>query len=142
MMALDPKSQWRQYLTAQKQLPNVEFDMRVAIAGSMTVEPLEPYLGAHLISKKFKPCIAVAPFNQLRQICHDYKQVLGRNDLDAIALLWRVEDLFPDILAACLDNPAPVEDLLRELKELAGSVGRLRKSFNGTLIVSTPPYPL
>lgn len=142
MMALDPKSHWRQYLAAQKQLPNVEFDMRVAIAGSMTVEPLEPYLGAHLISKKFKPCIAVAPFNQLRQICHDYKQVLGRNDLDAIALLWRVEDLFPDILAACLDNPAPVEDLLRELKELAGSVGRLRKSFNGTLIVSTPPYPL
>ena len=142
MMALDPKSHWRQYLAAQKQRPNVEFDMRVAIAGSMTVEPLEPYLGAHLISKKFKPCIAVAPFNQLRQICHDYKQVLGRNDLDAIALLWRVEDLFPDILAACLDNPAPVEDLLRELKELAGSVGRLRKSFNGTLIVSTPPYPL
>jgi len=141
-MALDPKSHWRQYLAAQKQLPNVEVDMRVAIAGSMTVEPLEPYLGAHLISKKFKPCIAVAPFNQLRQICHDYKQVLGRNDLDAIALLWRVEDLFPDILAACLDNPAPVEDLLRELKELAGSVGRLRKSFNGTLIVSTPPYPL
>src|ERR1044071_8411546 len=142
MMALDPKSQWRQYLSAQKQLSNVEFDMRVAIAGSMTVEPLEPYLGAHLISKKFKPCIAVAPFNQLRQICHDYKQVLGRSDLDAIALLWRVEDLFPATLAACLGNPAAVEDLLRELKGLADSVGRLRKSFNGTLIVSTPPYPL
>lgn len=141
-MPLDPKSQWRQYLAAQKQLANVEFDMRVAIAGSMTVEPLEPYLGAHLISKKFKPCIAVAPFNQLRQICHDYKQVLGRSDLDAIALLWRVEDLFPATLAACLGNPAAVEDLLRELKELADSVGRLRKSFNGTLIVSTPPYPL
>src|SRR4029078_11486839 len=104
MMARDPKSHWRQYLAAQKQLPEVEFDMRVAIAGSMTVDPLEPYLGAPVISNKFKPCIAVAPFNQLRQICHDYKQVLGRNDLDAIALLWRVEELFPDLLDARLEH--------------------------------------
>ena len=142
MTALDPKSAWRQYVTAQKQQPDAQFDMRVAVAGSMTVEPLELYLGAHLLSKKFRPHITIGPFNQLRQICYDHQAVLGGGgDFNAIALLWRVEDLFPDMLARCLESPAAVGDLLREVKGLADSVAHLRKSFKGTLIVSTPPYP-
>jgi len=141
MTAPDPKSAWRQYVARQRQQPNPEFDMRTAIAGSMTVEPLEPYLGAHLLSKKFKPRINVGPFNQLRQICNDHQAVLGSGDFNAIALLWRVEDLFPEMLAHCLDTPAAVGDLLREVKGLVDSVARLRKSFKGTLIISTPPYP-
>ena len=141
MTPLDTKSRWRQYVAAQKQQPKQNFDMRVAIAGSMTVEPLEPYLGAHLVSKKFKPRIAVGPFNQLRQLCYHHQQVLGRRDFNAIVLLWRIEDLFPDMLARCLDSPAAVEDLRREIKGLADAVNHLRNSFDGTLVVSTPPYP-
>ena len=141
MTASDPKSTWREYLAAQRQMPKPEFDMQIAIAGSMTVEPLEPYLGAHLLSKKFKPQLSIAPFNQLRQVCHDHRSVLGPHDFKAIALLWRVEDLFPEMLARCLDTPGALEDLLREVKNLADSVAHLRRSFNGTLIVSTPTYP-
>ena len=141
MTALDPKLTWRQYMTAQKQQPAPECDMRVAIAGSMTVEPLEPYLGAHLLGKKFKPQITVGPFNQLRQICNDHQAVLGEGPYNAIALLWRVEDLFPEMLAHCLESPAAVGKLLGEVKSLADAVSCLRKSFQGTLIVSTPPYP-
>jgi len=77
----------------------------------------------------------------LRQICYDHHAVLGSGDFNAIALLWRVEDLFPDMLAQCLDSPAAVGDLRREVKGLADAVAHLRKRFNGTLIVSTPPYP-
>jgi len=73
--------------------------MRTAIAGSMTVEPLEPHLGAYLLSKRFKPQITVGPFNQLRQICLDHQAVLGSSNLNAVVLLWRLEDLFPDVLA-------------------------------------------
>ena len=141
MTGPDSKLAWRQYVAAQRQRANPEFDMRMAIAGSMTVEPLEPHLGAHLLSKKFKPRITVGPFNQLRQICYDHQSVLGGNDFNAIALLWRVEDLFPDMLAQCLASPAAVGELLREVKSLADAVAHLRKSFKGTLIVSTPPYP-
>jgi FkbH-like protein len=141
MTAVDPKSRWRQYLVSQKQRPNLEFDMKVAIAGTMTIEALEPYLGAHLVSKKFHPRITVGPFNQLRQICYDHQKVLGSADINAIALLWRIEDMFPDLLGRCLDNPAALEDLLREIKGLVDAVNQLRKSFTGTLIVSTPPYP-
>jgi FkbH-like protein len=115
--------------------------MRIAIAGSMTVEPLEPYLGAHLLSKKFRPHITVGPFNQLWQICYNHQGVLGCSGFDTLALLWRVEDLFPDRLVACLNNPVAVADLLADVKGLADAVALLRKSFKGNLIVSTPPYP-
>ena len=141
MTAPDSKLAWREYMAAQKLQPDPQFDLHTAVAGSMTIEPLEPYLGAHLLSKKFKPHITVGPFNQLQQICYDHQSVLGGDDFNAIALLWRVEDLFPDMLAHCLDSPAAVGELLREVKSFADSVAYLRKSFNGTLIVSTPPYP-
>src|SRR5262245_24855359 len=141
MTAPDPKLAWRQYVAAQRQQANTEFDMRTAIAGSMTVEPLEPYLGAYLLSKRFKPQITVGPFNQLRQICLDHQTVLGSSNLTVIVLLWRLEDLFPDMLARCLHDHDALSDLLRELKSFADCVAHLRKCFNGTVIVSTPPYP-
>jgi FkbH-like protein len=141
MSAPDPKSTWRQYRAAQTRQPHPDFNLSIAIAGSMTVDPLEPYLGAHLLSKQFKPHITVGPFNQLRQICYDHQATLGGGEFNVIALLWRVEDLFPTMLAHCLDSSAAVGDLLAEVKGLADSVAHLRRSFTGTLIVSTPPYP-
>src|SRR5215475_7995396 len=141
MTSLDPKLAWRQYVAAQRQQANPEFDMRTAIAGSMTVEPLEPHLGAYLLSKRFKPQITVGPFNQLRQICLDHQAVLGSGNLNAVVLLWRLEDLFPDMLTRCLHNPQALSDLLDEVKSFSDSLAHLRKSFNGVLIVSTPPYP-
>ena len=140
MAGPDPKAAWRQYQSGLKTQP-ARFDMRVAIAGSITVEPLEPYLGAYLLSRKFSPHVTAGPFNQLRQICDDYKSVLGSDDFNSIALLWRVEDMFPDLMARCLDSPAAIPDLLREVKSFADAVAGLRKKFHGTLIVSTLPYP-
>jgi FkbH-like protein len=141
MTSPDPKSVWRQYVTAEEQGSNPDIDVSVVIAGSMTVEPLEPYLGAYLLSRKFRPRFTVGPFNQLRQICYDHVAVLGGGDFDVIALLWRVEDLFPDLLTRCLESPSAVADLLGELKGLVDGVAHLRNSFKGTLIVSTIPYP-
>ena len=141
MTASDPKREWRQYKTEQEQKRDPQFDIRLAIAGTMTVEPLEPCLGAHLLSKHFSPNIVVGPFNQLRQICYDHKSTLGKDDLSAIVLLLRLEDLFPEMLARCLQSPDGLSDLLGELKALVDAVEHLRGSFSGTLIVSTPPYP-
>jgi FkbH-like protein len=140
MDAADPKAAWRQYLAAQKQQPS-PFDLRIAIAGSMTVEPLEPYLGAHLLGKKFSPHIQAGPFGQLRQLCLDPAAVLGSGDFNAIALLWRIEDMFPEQLAHCLDGPAALPALLAEVRNFADAVAQLRAQFKGTLIVSNPPYP-
>ena len=141
MTGSDLRRRWRQYKADQEQKGGAEVDIRVALAGSMTVEPLEPYLGAQLLRRNFKPSIIAGPFNQLRQICSDPRSTLGRDDINVIVLLWRIEDLFPDMLMHCLRFPGTLSDLLQEVRELVDAVSKLRKSFTGTLIVSTPPYP-
>jgi FkbH-like protein len=141
MTESDLRRRWRQYKADQEQKGDAEIDIRVALAGSMTLEPLEPYLGAQLLRRNFKPDIIAGPFNQLRQICSDPRSTLGRDDINVIVLLWRIEDLFPDMLMHCLRSPRTLSDLTQELRELVDAVSKLRKSFSGTLIVSTPPYP-
>jgi len=141
MTPTDAKQDWRAYKTEQEQCQNAVFDIRVAIAGSMTIEPLEAYLGAHLLQRKFKPTFTIGPFNQVRQICSDYRATLGVDNLNVIVMLWRIEDMFPEMLTRSLESPAAVGDLLAELKGLVGATAELRRSFHGTLIVSTPPYP-
>jgi predicted enzyme involved in methoxymalonyl-ACP biosynthesis len=141
MTPTDAKRYWRQYEAEREQDQNAVFDIRIAIAGSMTIEPLEAHLGGHLVHRKFKPTFTIGPFNQVRQICSDYRATLGSDNLNVIVLLWRVEDMFPETLTRCLESPAAVGDLLAELKALVGAVVVLRRSFHGMLIVSTPPYP-
>ena len=141
MTPADAKQNWRPYKVEDEQDQNAVFEIRVAIAGSMTIAPLEAYLGAHLLQRKFKPTFTIGPFNQVRQICSDYRATLGVDNLNVIVLLWRIEDMFPEMLTRCLESPAAVGDLLAELKGLVGAIAELRRSFHGTLIVSTPPYP-
>ena len=119
---MDSKSTWREFVTAQTQNTDPQFDMRIAIAGSMTVQPLEPYLGANLLRKTFKPQITIGPFNQLWQICYNHQSLLGTGDLNAITLLWRLEDLYPDLLARCVSDSSAVGDLLRDVKGLVDAV--------------------
>lgn len=139
MTAPDPKAAWRQYLKHENR---PEPDMAVGLAGSITLEPLEPFLGAHLLGKGFRPEIITGPFNQIHQACLDYKSVLGREKLQAIVIVWRIEDMFPALLARCLDNPADaMPTLLSEIRGLVDAIARLRKAFHGTIVVSTPPYP-
>jgi FkbH-like protein len=141
MTPSDAKRNWTQFKAEREHGRNADFDLRAAIVGSMTVEPLEAYLGAYLLQRNFAPSFTIGPFNQIRQVCSDYRATVGRDDLNAIVVLWRIEDMFPEILNRCLESPAAVDDLLAEIEGLAVGVAELRRKFHGTLIVSTPPYP-
>lgn len=141
MTEQDPKDLWRQYLAARGQQLQSLAPLHIGVAGSITVDPIEPYLGAYLLGRNFAPKITIGAFNQLRQLCYDYQSVLGKNDIDAIVLLWRIEDMFPEMLERCFESTAGLSELLGELKVLADAIAVLRRSFDGTLIVSTPPYP-
>lgn len=125
----DPQAAWRDYLKS----PPSGGGPRIAVAASFTAEPLAPYLGAHLLGKGLAPVITFGPFNQMHRACLDHKGVFGEEP-DVIVLLWRAEDMFPDLM----EHP---ERLLAEIRDFAGAVRALRANFSGTLVVSTPPYP-
>lgn len=134
MTAPDPKTAWRQY-----QKPAGTPDITVGLAASFTVDPIEPYLGAHLLGKKLRPEFSQAPFNQLQQLCLNHQHAVG--DPDVIVMLWRIEDMFGAKLAATLDAADALPALLDDIRQFAASIAQLRRHFAGTLVVSTPPFP-
>jgi FkbH-like protein len=138
MTPADPRSRWRQY-RAEPGDGADKPELAVALAGSITVEPLEPYLGAYLLSRTIRPRITVGPFNQLPQICFNHSRLLGA--VDVIILIWRVEDLFPEMLGRAIQDPQAMSSLLEEVRGLADAVAHLGHTFGGTVIVSSPPYP-
>ena len=141
MTVTESKSQWRKHLQGKTEaMPPAP---HVAVDGSMTAEPIEPYLGTHLLSKGFEnPHITIAPFNQLQRLCADPASVLSTENIDALVILWRLEDMFPELLQRflCGDATAATE-LMAETMAFVSALSGLREKFSGTLIVSTPPYP-
>jgi len=115
----------------------------VGLAGSFTVEPMVPYVGAELLERGvLAPTITVAPYNQLIQTCLSHQNAFGRDDLSAIALLWRVEDLFPGLLSEFQQGrQQALDEALDEVDQLITAIGHLRGHFSGAILVSSPPYP-
>lgn len=135
---------WRQHSLRLKEIPDVQRDLRVGIAGSFTVDNLIPHIGGCLIKKGFSaPDVVAGPYNQIHQLCLDHRSVLGRDhDFDALVVLWRLEDLSPDLLEAALgQDESSFERLAQDVRGLAQSIAGLRGRFAGTIVVSTPPYP-
>lgn len=135
---------WRRYSRALKDNPAQAHDLRIGVAGSFTVDNLIPHIGGRLLKKGFSaPDLVAGPYNQLHQLCIDPMGVLERDhDFDALVLLWRLEDIAPDLLEAALgQDEKGFERLAQDIRELAQSIAGLRKRFSGTVIVSTPPYP-
>jgi FkbH-like protein len=139
MTAADLKTAWRQYHASAlaKMEPG---KLEIAVTGSMTAQPLEPFLGANLVARGLSPAIQFGPFNQVRQVCRDHEAVLGAEP-DAIVLLWRLEDMYLDVLSRGLDDAGALDELFRDVRELARDVFDLRRRFRGILIVSNPPFP-
>ncbi len=140
MTAPDYKLSWREHLASQKR--GIAADFRIGIAATMTAEPLVPYLGGRLLEKNFQPDITVGPFNQLRQLCQNHGAFFGRDDINVILVIWRLEDMFAAQLARCLDDATALPALLQAVAEFTQLLETLRRNFTGTLIVSTPPYPV
>ena len=133
---------WRRY-AAQKKQDSTATPLSIGLAGSFTVDPLVPYLGGMLLAQGVEaPNLTVGPYNQIYQLCFNCAATLGREHVDALIILWRIEDIIPDLVNEALAGKAQaVTSLFEELANLLKAIKTLRNRFNGTLIVSTPPYP-
>ena len=136
----DAKTLWRSHgekLSRGETVPS----LRIGIVGSFTLNPLVPFLGAKLLEQGFAPSIALGPYDQIFQVCLDYKAHF-EPQLDVLVALWRIEDLMPEEAAAFVagDNDA-FQRALDKVAWLADALARLRADFSGVIIANLPTFP-
>lgn len=130
---------WRKHRVENKSTGKA---VKLGIAGSFTVDPLIPYLGGYLLGEQYNPQFLLAPYNQVFQVCFDYQAYFQETRPEVILLLWRLEDLLPEKLQiAKLTDAGQFQAFYDELDALLNAVKNLAESFNGSIIISTPPYP-
>ena len=137
---VEAKGLWRKFNSGQAERES-EYDLRIGVAASFTDHNLVQFIGAPLILAGYRPRIAVGPYNQLFQVCLDPKSAFGA-DCEAIALLWRIEDLLLDEINGFIAQDKNAWPLASEkLDALATAISSLRSVFSGMVIVSVPPLP-
>ena len=116
---------------------------RVGLAATFTAEALGPFLVHGLLAAGLKPALHMAPYNQVHQACLDHRAAFAAPEgLDAIVLLWRIEDLLPRELERFVAGDASALAAAAEkVRELGAAVASLRAAFGGTVVVGTPPFP-
>lgn len=125
-------STWRSYLRAPAS-EGIAADARIGLAGSFTVDPLVPLLGALLLEQGVaKPDIRNANYNQIARVSLDPSSEFGPRPLDTIVVLWRLEDLA---------DPSDIAAIVDARDTMLSAIQRLRETFSGALIVGLPPRP-
>jgi len=137
---LDPKrarTLWRDWNQRTDHTPS----LRIGIAATFTANTLIPYLGGHLLDAGIQPGIQAGPYNQLFQVCLDYRsQFTG--ELDVLVLLWRIEDLMLEEVTAFLHGDQDgLGRALAKLGALGQALASLRAAFSGTIVINVPPFP-
>ena len=100
-----------------------------------------PMLGSALLDGGVRPDITLAGYDQIFQTCFDHRRQFGSNP-DVIVLLWRIEDLLAlEFTRFIGGDSTALADACRRVDELGQAVSHLRRSFNGTIIASLPPFP-
>jgi FkbH-like protein len=116
--------------------------IRVGAFGSFSLEALRPYIGGGLLLRGFA-CqdVAVGPYNQIFQTCHDPGTAFG-GAVHLAVLLFRIEDVFPDDFARyAAGEDERMADIVRGAAELAAALCELRRKHHGIIVAAIPPCP-
>jgi len=114
----------------------------IYLTGSFTLDPLVPYLKAHLLAEGVAADIETGPYNQVVQFCRQPESYIDKAaPPDVICLIWRIEDVYPKALENALVEGIFHAELKIELDRFIDGLARLREWFQGIIVVSTPPFP-
>jgi FkbH-like protein len=136
---LQAKALWRKFV-AERRTGDCPADLRIGLAASFTVHNLVQFVGASLISAGCRPDVMAGPYNQLFQICFDHKAHFG-TQCDAIALLWRIEDLLFEETCVSSSGKDTWLQAAEKVDAFVTAISNLRSNFSGTIIVTVPPLP-
>ena len=135
---VEAKKAWRVHLA---QRGDAAPALRIGLAASFTADTLVPFVGAALLAEGAAAEFKVGPYNQLFQTCLD-PEASFHGPVDAIVLMWRLEDFMVDEMAGFLGGDAAALARAGEkLAALTGAIRQLRATFKGMVIVGVPPYP-
>lgn len=108
-------------------------DLRIGFAASHTIDPLVDLTGALLLNAGFpNPELKNANYNQIVRTCINPSSEFGDEELEAIVIVWRLEDLV---------NAEEPHAVASAFETFLGALHQLREGFSGTIIVSLPPRP-
>ncbi len=115
-------------------------DALIGVAASFTAEPLESYLGAHLLEAGVVPEFSFAEYNQIHQVCFDPVGTLG--PVDYLVVLWRLEDLFASALERiCAGDADAFAEVSAGAAQLGQSIAAMAAAATFPVVVSVPPFP-
>jgi FkbH-like protein len=136
---LEVRSKW---LRLAKASDVKDAKQHVAIAATFTAEPIIPYLGCGLVESGIAARVSTLAYDQLHQLCANWRALCGQDKPSALVLLWRIEDLLRTSLQGFVRGDTnALSSALDEVTGLGKAVGHLRSTFPGSIVVSTPPFP-
>jgi FkbH-like protein len=125
---------------AHRRGPDTIPDAVIGVAASFTAEPLESYLGAHLLDAGVVPGFAFAEYNQIHQVCFDPEAALGA--VHHLIVLWRLEDLFASALERVSGGHADAfGEIVDGAAQLGHAIAGMASKATFPVIVSVPPFP-
>jgi FkbH-like protein len=115
----------------------------IALCGTFTTEPVEPYLGTELLAAGIPVSIRHAPYNQIYgQLLSSSSSLHSEPAPNVVVILWRMEELLSSALKLLASDPQRAREAAKkELDELRAAIRTFLDHSNASVIVCNPMRP-
>ena len=115
----------------------------VALCGTFTTQPVEPYLGTELLCHGMAASIRHAPYNQIHTELLSPTSTLRATPVpEVVVVLWRMEELLSGALALLPTDPDGAREAAKkELNEFLDVIRTFLETSRSSVIVGNPMRP-